>query len=57
VRAFFVKESYMLTAVADSGATYTFSTEAAPIEDRKSPGKPVVPLKKSETLVDVVKPT
>jgi topoisomerase-4 subunit A len=55
VDAYFVKHPLTLTAVLKSGASHTFKTEAAPIEDRKSPGKSIVPASKSDKVVAVVK--
>jgi topoisomerase-4 subunit A len=55
VDAYFVKHPLTLTAVLKSGANHTFTTEAAPIEDRKSPGKSIVPASKSDKVVAVVK--
>jgi topoisomerase-4 subunit A len=53
--AFFVKHALRLTAIMKSGAQHTFTTEEAPIEDRKSHGKPVVPVAKGDIVVSVVK--
>ncbi len=54
IKAFAVKEPLLLAAVLSGGQTHLFSTEALPIEDRKSAGKQVVPVTKSETIVDVL---
>ncbi|MDF2725096.1 MAG: subunit of gyrase, partial [Paenibacillus sp.] len=55
--AFFVKHALRLTAIMKSGAQHTFSTEQAPIEDRKSIGKPIVPLEKGDAVVAIIKRT
>jgi topoisomerase-4 subunit A len=55
VQAFYVREPYELAAVAESGELFVFSTESLPIEDRKSPGKAVVDLSKTDSVVDVVR--
>ncbi|GAA3404974.1 DNA gyrase subunit A [Paenibacillus hodogayensis] len=55
LEAFFVKHALRLTALLKSGGQHTFTTEEASIEDRKSPGKSVVPLVKGDTVVAVVK--
>ncbi|WP_284640128.1 DNA gyrase subunit A [Paenibacillus silviterrae] len=55
VRAFTVTEPFELTAVLSTGEKAAFSTEQAPIEDRKSTGKQLVSLNKNETVVDVLK--
>ncbi|PYI54830.1 DNA gyrase subunit A [Paenibacillus flagellatus] len=53
--ALFVKHAFQLTAIMKSGAQHTFSTEEASIEDRKSPGKSVIPLAKGDLVTAVVK--
>jgi topoisomerase-4 subunit A len=53
--ALFVKHAVHLTAIAASGAQHSFTTEEASIEDRKSPGKPMVPLAKGDRVIAVVK--
>ncbi|TMV43409.1 DNA gyrase subunit A [Paenibacillus mesophilus] len=53
--AFFVKHALRLTAILRSGAQHTFSTEEASIEDRKSPGKSVVPVAKGDSVTVIVK--
>ncbi|MDQ1909352.1 DNA gyrase subunit A [Paenibacillus sp. GD4] len=55
VRAFTVTEPFELTAVLSTGEKAAFSTEQAPIEDRKSTGKQLIALNKNETVVDVLK--
>ncbi|MCZ8521428.1 MULTISPECIES: DNA gyrase subunit A [Paenibacillus] len=53
--AFVVKEPFDLTAVLSTGERTTFSTEQAPIEDRKSTGKAILPLNKGETILDILR--
>lgn len=55
VNAFYVKESYELTAVTSNGAQISFTTEEVPIEERKSHGKAMLKLEKAEQLLNVVK--
>lgn len=53
VNAFYCKEAYMLTALTSSGKQVPFATEAAPIDERKSVGKVIVPLEAKDTVIDV----
>ncbi|WP_426453655.1 DNA gyrase subunit A [Paenibacillus sp. S-38] len=53
--AYVVKEPFDLTAVLSTGERVTFSTEQAPIEDRKSVGKAILPLNKGETVLDILR--
>jgi topoisomerase-4 subunit A len=55
VQAFYVREPYDLAAVAASGATFVFSTESLPIEDRRSAGRAIAQLDKADAIVDVVR--
>lgn len=55
VRAFSVKDSYNLTAVTANGEKHTFSTETAPIEERKATGRLLVPVQKGDVIVDLVR--
>ncbi|WP_135556945.1 DNA gyrase subunit A [Paenibacillus cymbidii] len=55
VQAYYVKDGYAVMAVTSAGAKYSFKTEAAPIEDRKSPGKQLVVVQKGEAVTDVLK--
>ncbi len=48
--AFVVKEPFDITAVLSSGDRAEFSTEQAPIEERKSTGKQIIPLGKNDTV-------
>jgi topoisomerase-4 subunit A len=53
VRAFHCTEAYTITVATSEGTLHTFVTEQAPIEDRKSIGKLIVPLEKKETITDI----
>ncbi|WP_152393863.1 DNA gyrase subunit A [Paenibacillus guangzhouensis] len=53
VRAFYCRESYVLTVATSDHKLHTFSTEQPPIDERKSVGKSLVPLEKKETVVDI----
>ncbi|WP_127585731.1 DNA gyrase subunit A [Paenibacillus koleovorans] len=55
VKAFFVKHALQLSAVLKSGELVTFSSESAPIEERKSSGKQVVSVGKTDQVVAVVR--
>ncbi len=54
IRAFAVREPYELKAVIDNGSAQVFSTENIPIEDRKSVGKQIVALNKTDAIIDIV---
>jgi topoisomerase-4 subunit A len=54
IKAFLVKEEYRLSAILDNGDQHSFSTEDAPIEDRSAIGKQLVPVSKSDNIVDIV---
>jgi len=55
VTAFAVKEAFDVNIVLASGKRHILNTEKASIEDRKSPGKLLVPASKGDPVVDVVK--
>ncbi|MDF2670853.1 MAG: gyrA, partial [Paenibacillus sp.] len=55
VKAFFVKHALQLSAILKSGEQVTFSSEQAPIEERKSSGKAVVAVAKTDQIVVVLK--
>ncbi|WP_019533999.1 DNA gyrase subunit A [Paenibacillus ginsengihumi] len=55
LKAFVVKEPFDLTLVLASGDKASFSTEQTPIDERKSPGKPMAPLAKGDSVIDVLK--
>ncbi|MDT3426741.1 topoisomerase-4 subunit A [Paenibacillus forsythiae] len=49
--AFYCKEPFELTAITREGAQHHFSSEAAPIADRRSTGKLLVPVEKKDEIV------
>jgi topoisomerase IV subunit A len=54
--AFTVKHAIQLTAVLSSGEMVSFSSEAAPIEDRKSTGKSIISIaSKNDVVIDVIR--
>jgi topoisomerase-4 subunit A len=55
IRAFAVKEACTMIAIISSGEKLTFSTEDAPIEDRKSTGKLLIPFAKGSKIIDLLK--
>ncbi len=55
VKAFFVKHALQLSAILKSGEQVTFSSEQAPIEERKSPGKAIVTVGKTDQVAVVLK--
>lgn len=55
LKAFVVKEPFDLTLVLASGDKASFSTEQTPIDERKSPGKPIAPLAKGDSVIDVLR--
>ncbi len=48
--AFYVKEPFIITALLGSGERSSLSTEKAPLEDRKSTGKQVVSMGKTDQV-------
>ncbi|MFH5184687.1 DNA gyrase subunit A [Paenibacillus sp. TAB 01] len=55
VKGFVVKEEVLVTAVLQSGERISFSSEKTPIEQRKSTGKQVIPVTKTDLIHDVLK--
>jgi topoisomerase-4 subunit A len=55
IRTFIVKMDYSITAVMSSGERIRFSTETAPLEDRKSSGKQLIPVSKTDSILDVLR--
>ncbi|WP_281887050.1 DNA gyrase subunit A [Paenibacillus sp. YYML68] len=53
--AFAVKEPFELTAILSTGEKTVFSTEKAPLEDRRSFGKAMFALAKTDAIVDILK--
>ncbi|MNY56194.1 hypothetical protein D3C86_1922480 [compost metagenome] len=52
--AYFCREPLQITAVIKDGKTFTFSSEQAPIMDRKSIGKAMSQLDKNDEIVDLL---
>lgn len=52
VAAFHVKEAFDIVTITSGMATAEFSTEAAPIDDRRSTGKAVVQADRSEPIIE-----
>jgi topoisomerase-4 subunit A len=55
IRAFAVKEASTIIAIVSGGEKLIFSTEDAPIEDRKSTGKLLIPFAKGNKILDLLK--
>ncbi len=55
VKAFLVKEAYMLSVVTSTGEVQTVDTEQVPIEDRRATGKQVVSLAKDQQILDIIR--
>ncbi|UUZ79386.1 hypothetical protein LJK88_30025 [Paenibacillus sp. P26] len=55
VGAFAVKEPFDISAVISTGERATISTEQAPIEDRKAPGKQLIPVGKNDKITDLLR--
>lgn len=55
IRAFAIKEACTIIAMLSGGEKIAFSTEDAPIEDRKSVGKLLVPYAKGGKIMDMLK--
>lgn len=53
-KALFVKESYELRVITSEQPVVTVSTERFPIEDRKSIGKGIITLSKTERIEDIL---
>ncbi|WP_058304514.1 DNA gyrase subunit A [Gorillibacterium timonense] len=51
--AYVVREPFDVTTVTAGGARYDFHTEKAPIEERRSTGRQLLPLTKGETVREV----
>ncbi|MNU88958.1 DNA topoisomerase 4 subunit A [compost metagenome] len=52
--AYFCKEPLQITAVNKDGKTFIFSSEQAPIMDRKSIGKAMIQMDKNDEIVDLL---
>lgn len=55
LKSFIVKLDYEITAMLASGESVRFSTEAAPLDDRKSTGKLLIPAAKNDAIIDIFK--
>ncbi len=55
IGTFIVKMDYTVVAIMSNGEKIRFSTETAPLEDRKSQGKQVVSATKTETILNVLR--
>jgi topoisomerase-4 subunit A len=55
IRTFIVKMDYTVFAILASGGRIRFSTENAPLEDRKAPGRQLIPVGKTDAIVDVLR--
>ncbi|NOU97069.1 DNA gyrase subunit A [Paenibacillus sp. LMG 31456] len=55
VKAFVVKEELLITAFLQSGERVSFSSEKTPIEQRKSTGRQVVTVNKTDLISDLLK--
>ncbi|UKS30522.1 DNA gyrase subunit A [Paenibacillus sp. HWE-109] len=55
IRTFIVKMDYLITAIMSNGEKLRFSTETAPLEDRKSQGKQMIPVTKTESIIEVLR--
>jgi topoisomerase-4 subunit A len=55
IRTFIVKMDYIITAILASGERIRFSTEKAPLEDRKAPGRQLITVGKTDSIVDVLR--
>lgn len=51
--AFYCKDPLELTAITQSGAVHSFSSEAAPIAERRSTGKQLVPVEKKDEIISL----
>ncbi|AIQ59467.1 DNA gyrase subunit A [Paenibacillus borealis] len=51
--AFYCKEPLELTAITQSGAVHTFSSEAAPLGERRSIGKQLVAVEKKDEIISL----
>lgn len=55
VKAFVVKDELLLTAILQSGSRLSFSSEKTPIEQRKSTGRQVIGVTKTDLITDMLK--
>jgi topoisomerase IV subunit A len=55
IKMFIVKMDYEIIAIMDSGERARFSTKNAPLDDRKSTGKQLIPVAKSDSILEVLR--
>lgn len=55
IRTFIVKMDYQIIAVMSNGEKLRFSTETAPLEDRKAQGKQLIPVTKTESIIEILR--
>jgi topoisomerase-4 subunit A len=55
VKAVVVKDELLLTAILQSGSRLSFSSEKTPIEQRKSTGRQVIGVTKTDLITDMLK--
>lgn len=55
IGAYSVKEAFQIVALLGNGEKYTFNSEQAPIEDRKSIGKQIIPAKQDNLISMLLK--
>lgn len=55
IGAYSVKEAFQIVALLGNGDKHTFNTEQAPIEDRKSIGKQIIPAKQDNLISMLLK--
>ncbi|MRN53294.1 DNA gyrase subunit A [Paenibacillus monticola] len=54
VGAYYCREPLELTAVTQDGLIHTFSSESAPLGERKSIGKQIVPVEKKDEIITIL---
>ncbi|WP_410514896.1 DNA gyrase subunit A [Paenibacillus sp. BR2-3] len=54
VGAFYCKDPLEMTAVTREGTFYAFSSEAAPLGDRRSTGKQIIPVEKKDEITSLM---
>ncbi|ULO09398.1 DNA gyrase subunit A [Paenibacillus sp. 19GGS1-52] len=54
VGAYYCREPLELTAVTHDGLSHTFSSESAPLGERKSIGKQIVPVEKKDEIITIL---
>jgi topoisomerase-4 subunit A len=55
IRTFIVKMDYIIMAILASGERTRFSTEKAPLEDRKAPGRQLIAVGKTDSILDLLR--